>query len=470
MRRAAAALALAALLTASSGLLLFPDGDPADGAVWSCPFPRRAVRCDLVRHLRAERVAGRRPAVCLWDHNTAEHPSRLSQLHDPASFVWDRNCSVGRGSSLLSSRLFALAGDEYWEAVAGYMQQHEEEGAGDGSSAGPLPYFGLVSMEAACYKPRQQTLLSSLRLRGLDVALVLSDPPATLDAAGGWTTAASTAPLTSRAVSSGPRLLRWSYGSTWASRDVVAAWRDAAGDPAKMQALVEALSSNKSEEVSMIVSSKVFTEGHVLRQRIAAVLRSGEGRVSLYGPSDTPLPPGPTGKSPALAPYRYTIVMENCLTPRYFTEKLLDALLAGTVPLYYGSAYPLAALGWGADTDPGVPGTSAARDAALRAAGGDAAAAAASYGEAVIRHALARRVPILPFATPQELGSLLAAPSLRDPSVYKALVTSALPRAIKTLALPHAAPDDWLWETVFSCAYNYYWGLAEVVPGKHCVE
>jgi hypothetical protein len=42
-------------------------------------------------------------------------------------------------------------------------------------------------------------------------------------------------------------------------------------------------------------------------------------------------------KADGLAPYRYSIVIENLREPSYFTEKLVDALLCDTVPIYWGA-------------------------------------------------------------------------------------------------------------------------------------
>jgi hypothetical protein len=37
-----------------------------------------------------------------------------------------------------------------------------------------------------------------------------------------------------------------------------------------------------------------------------------------------------------LAPYRYSIAIENSQVPHYWTEKIADCFLAGTVPIYWG--------------------------------------------------------------------------------------------------------------------------------------
>ena len=44
----------------------------------------------------------------------------------------------------------------------------------------------------------------------------------------------------------------------------------------------------------------------------------------------------PGDKSPALAPYRYHVVIQSCRRDYFFTESLSDAFLAGAVPIYWG--------------------------------------------------------------------------------------------------------------------------------------
>ena len=41
-------------------------------------------------------------------------------------------------------------------------------------------------------------------------------------------------------------------------------------------------------------------------------------------------------KADGLAPYRYSVVIENVQERNYFSEKLLDAVLCETVPIYWG--------------------------------------------------------------------------------------------------------------------------------------
>lgn len=86
----------------------------------------------------------------------------------------------------------------------------------------------------------------------------------------------------------------------------------------------------KTENVSMIYSDKRNFTGHKLRHEIAEKV-SG---VEFYGGA-TPRPV--FRKEMALVDYRYSIVIENSKTPNYFTEKLIDSLIVGTIPVYWGA-------------------------------------------------------------------------------------------------------------------------------------
>jgi hypothetical protein len=55
-------------------------------------------------------------------------------------------------------------------------------------------------------------------------------------------------------------------------------------------------------------------------------------RMDVYGRGYKEIP----DKLAGLADYRYSVTIENCRTDSYFTEKLLDCFLCGTVPIYWG--------------------------------------------------------------------------------------------------------------------------------------
>lgn len=97
---------------------------------------------------------------------------------------------------------------------------------------------------------------------------------------------------------------------------------------------------------SMIVSNKVETSGHRLRHDIMHTIKG----VDVYGGQGIPLsftttraftqehtPCHPSNqKYLAHKEYCFSIVIENCKQDYYFTEKLIDCFLCGTIPLYYG--------------------------------------------------------------------------------------------------------------------------------------
>ena len=103
----------------------------------------------------------------------------------------------------------------------------------------------------------------------------------------------------------------------------------------------------KSRLCSMILSHKRITSGHQLRHDVADWVSTS---VDIYGGKYRLLPNTTTRafdadhtpchisnqKYRALKEYRFSIVIENCKEDYYFTEKLIDCFLSGTIPIYYG--------------------------------------------------------------------------------------------------------------------------------------
>ncbi|WP_101065742.1 glycosyltransferase family 10 domain-containing protein [Roseovarius salinarum] len=88
----------------------------------------------------------------------------------------------------------------------------------------------------------------------------------------------------------------------------------------------------KTRSCSLIASAKRSQEGHRLRHEIAARVQSQGLDVDLLGLGYSPF----KDKADGLAPYRYSIVIENVREANYFSEKLIDSLLLQTVPIYWG--------------------------------------------------------------------------------------------------------------------------------------
>jgi hypothetical protein len=87
--------------------------------------------------------------------------------------------------------------------------------------------------------------------------------------------------------------------------------------------------NTKSKNVSIVVSGKKFLTGHKLRHEI--VKRYGD-RIDVFGGGYKPI----EDKSESLTDYRFQIVVENTKKDYWFTEKLIDCFVTGTVPIYWG--------------------------------------------------------------------------------------------------------------------------------------
>ncbi len=79
----------------------------------------------------------------------------------------------------------------------------------------------------------------------------------------------------------------------------------------------------------MIYSWKNWIEGHQLRHQIAKYVTG----IDLYG---TGAGREIKGKEEGSADYKYSIIVENNRTKHYFTEKIMDCIATGTIPIYWG--------------------------------------------------------------------------------------------------------------------------------------
>ena len=86
---------------------------------------------------------------------------------------------------------------------------------------------------------------------------------------------------------------------------------------------------HKSKLISIISSWKRQMVGHKLRHDIISVFGN---KMDVYGNGYTQIPEKITG----LKDYMFSIVIENCKRDYWFTEKLIDCLVTGTVPIYWG--------------------------------------------------------------------------------------------------------------------------------------
>jgi hypothetical protein len=85
----------------------------------------------------------------------------------------------------------------------------------------------------------------------------------------------------------------------------------------------------KSKLISMISSNKNVTLGHQIRRNI---INNLPACVDLYGRGFKEI----ENKIEGLKDYRYHFAIENCKKDVWFTEKLIDCLVTGTIPVYWG--------------------------------------------------------------------------------------------------------------------------------------
>ncbi len=87
----------------------------------------------------------------------------------------------------------------------------------------------------------------------------------------------------------------------------------------------------KTKMISILTSHKTMIKGHFLRHTI--IHQHKQGKIDIYGEPYTPYLPN---KVVVLRPYRYSIIIENTIENGYFSEKLIDCLSQGTIPIYWG--------------------------------------------------------------------------------------------------------------------------------------
>lgn len=101
------------------------------------------------------------------------------------------------------------------------------------------------------------------------------------------------------------------YGTTWIPEDARRVW-------------------SKSKLTSAVFSSKRYTLGHNIRHEI---FEAHKGDLDFYGEINNRRI---EHKLDGHKDYMFSIIVENWAGNSYFSEKLLDCLLTGTIPIYWG--------------------------------------------------------------------------------------------------------------------------------------
>ena len=87
----------------------------------------------------------------------------------------------------------------------------------------------------------------------------------------------------------------------------------------------------KKQLLSWVTSAKTGRVGHRRRMTFLSSIQN-QVTFDLWGRGFRPL----DNKWDGMAPYRYSLAIENHCGPHYWTEKLADCFLSWTMPIYYG--------------------------------------------------------------------------------------------------------------------------------------
>ena len=90
----------------------------------------------------------------------------------------------------------------------------------------------------------------------------------------------------------------------------------------------------KRMDLSAIASTKTMIEGHQLRNKFIDALTKSSISVELFGQGRSR---ELADKWYGIAPFRYSIAIENSSVDHYWTEKISDCILSFTVPFYFGA-------------------------------------------------------------------------------------------------------------------------------------
>lgn len=90
---------------------------------------------------------------------------------------------------------------------------------------------------------------------------------------------------------------------------------------------------HKTKNISMVSSAKEMCPMHILRKALAFKCKE-QGLADTYGTFDGG---AYVHAEKYLEQYRYSIAIENDISPFYFTEKIMTAFVAQTIPIYLGA-------------------------------------------------------------------------------------------------------------------------------------
>jgi hypothetical protein len=126
----------------------------------------------------------------------------------------------------------------------------------------------------------------------------------------------------------------WFYGQNFSIDRGLTHHIASDSSPPDLSTLAAMERSRKDKLLSIILSTKSRLPGHSMRIALASALKSRLGdKVDIFGFGHNPI----ANKSVALDRYQFTLVVENYFIPNYWTEKLSDAFLGFSMPIYVGA-------------------------------------------------------------------------------------------------------------------------------------
>jgi len=97
---------------------------------------------------------------------------------------------------------------------------------------------------------------------------------------------------------------------------------------------------DKIKLCSFITSKKAQTENQKMRVRLLEHFYNSNVDIELFGRDHNPLPENHSidydGKLAGLKDFAFSLIIENHIQSNYFSEKLMDCFMTGTIPIYYG--------------------------------------------------------------------------------------------------------------------------------------
>ena len=196
-------------------------------------------------------------------------------MNAPTRFAWNRRCERGRISAL-----FALGSIERADDLRDCCADNDT-------------FRIFLATEPPAVQPEVYAALAP-RTGDFDAVLSLAGP----------------------ALVRGDNVIRWPFGSSWVP---LAEWQV----------------FPKTRLCSIIASKRRDFEGHRLRHAAVDALREAGFNCDVLGRGYREV----GSKREGLADYMFSIVVENSREEgsNYMTEKLIDALACGTVPVYWGN-------------------------------------------------------------------------------------------------------------------------------------